>query len=172
MKPITCDVCSKQCRKNEGYILRTVEVISSPGYWEYVFSNADLLIPNPVNFSGDEDQILRDIIQKVLIISDFKSGWWVRDTCMKRLSDIDLEIPRSLAKAYMKSETDAKKVQAFVKSVPPDEGDVAVATKVAIQAFENVHSWHFSSKFSEFDYMVELMASGLLNGQFPGSDSR
>jgi hypothetical protein len=140
MKSMTCDVCSKQCKKKEGHILTTKEVITSSGYWGWVFSNVGLIIGDP-DYSDLEASTISAIRQQVSNMAAFKSGWWICNKCMKQMSDIDPTTPRMLAEEYMETGV----VPFIVKVAPPCDGeDIVTATAAAVRAYEKVHSMHFS----------------------------
>ena len=152
MKSMTCDVCSEKCKKNEGHILTTKEVVTSPGYWEWVFGNVGLVIGDP-DFSDLENSTMSAIGQQVMTMASYKSGWWICNKCMKQISDIDPSMPRMLAEEYMETGM----VPFIVKVAPScDEMDIATATEVAIHAYEKVNSMHFSVKFNKYAYLLEL----------------
>jgi hypothetical protein len=159
MKSMTCDVCSKGCKKNEGHILTTKEVVTSPGYWDWVFRNVGLMIGDP-DFSDLETMLISGISDKVFQMAAYKSGWWICNKCMKQMSDIDPNIPRMLAEEYMETGI----TPFIVKVTPPcDDVDIATALEVAIHAYEEVNSMQFSVKFNKFAFLLELAKASHLN---------
>jgi len=75
-----CDVCAVQVEERAGYLLTTRQVVTSPAYWQYVFSH---------QWAYVEDMPDRTAVKGVLAqrMASERSPWIVCESCAKMLGE-------------------------------------------------------------------------------------
>lgn len=151
-KKMVCDVCNNECKKGEGHILPTIEIIKSPGYWNIVAGYGIMLDLSKIR--NTEKEMVKRIIETVERLASFKSGWWICDSCMKKIGDIDPGIPREDAQEYLKTGV----TPLLVALAPePSEMDVARAIGMAVKAYQKSMGSSYTLHFTESDYILQKM---------------
>ena len=111
-----CDVCLEQMHDDEGYVLTTRQVVTTPKYWEIAFRGAEATVS-----AMPEDQVRRQYEQQIRQQCAQHTGWLTCETCMKRFDAVDRERARQYAADYWSASGDGTYAPPGGESVDPSE---------------------------------------------------
>jgi hypothetical protein len=72
-----CDVCNKELGEREGYLLTTLEVVSTPGYWKKAFSGSMGAMMSAFGMSDDASKA-----QLASQMASQTTPWMICDQCI------------------------------------------------------------------------------------------
>lgn len=132
---LVCDVCRKEVKKNEGYLLTTNEVIKAPGYWELVAQGGIMYDKEKLDQGQSiSTEAVNYIIQVVEQYVSMKSGWLVCEDCMHNvIAGVDATLPRDLALEFWETGVEPFLIQIAPK---PDWVEIADAIELAMKSFQ------------------------------------
>lgn len=92
-----CDVCNKDMRAKEGYLLTTLEVVSTPAYWKKALSGPMGTMMGALGMSGDSGKA-----QYASMMASQKNPWVICNECIG-LFNVDKNRSRNYAIRWYES---------------------------------------------------------------------
>ena len=118
-----CDICSDPVPDGEGYVLKTVEVVTEPNYWSVAFrgagSSIEMMPKNAVK-EMFENQIKQQCSQK--------TGWLTCKKCISKFPKSNIENARQYAAEYWMKFGEGSYSPPGGEAVDPDKAMLAAAT--------------------------------------------
>ena len=137
---LICDVCRKEVKKNEGYLLTTSEVIKAPGYWELVARGGMVYDKDRLD-QGESisTEAVKYVIEMVEKYASMESGWLVCDDCIHDvMAGIDATLPKDLALEFWETGMEPFLIRIAPK---PDWVEIADAIELAVKSFQPYSSY-------------------------------